>query len=233
MTNHNEDSFQITLPSNSCSKFYPRIRLNSYKTKLCKELDLPTGEWEMALVDKQYPLHWRNLMESTDLAFIDEADPSLRSKDNNFAPIGINIDMSMFDGALIGGTSYDPYFGWNYKRQTCIPSGHYRSIQEVGKMIEKLFRDLMQPELEEVTGKRFAIEYSFDRSKGCLSLHLSVLAVFIFLLLIYTYDYICFSWKSFAPKQWHRLSIPHFVSTPPPKFTTFCSRASLINVRLL
>jgi len=166
MTNPNEDSFQITLPSNSCSKLYPRNRPNSYKTQLCNELDLPTGEWEMALVDIQYPIHWPNLMESTDLAFIVEPDPSLRSKDKNFSPIGINIDMSMFEGALIGGTSYDPYFGWNYKRQTSIPSGHYRSIQEVGKMIENLFRDLMQPELEEVTGKRFAIEYSFDRSTG-------------------------------------------------------------------
>ena len=91
MTNPNEDSFQITLPSNSCSKLYPGNRPNSYKTKLCKELDLPTGEWEMALVDVQFPLHWPNLMEPTDLAFVVEPETSQRPNDKNFEPNGIKI----------------------------------------------------------------------------------------------------------------------------------------------
>ena len=60
----NEDSFQITLPSNSSLSEFPGNKPNSYKTRLQKTLHLELNEWEFALVDVQYPQKYLNLLES-------------------------------------------------------------------------------------------------------------------------------------------------------------------------
>ena len=68
-----EDNLQLTLLSNASAKLYPKNRPNCFTTKLCKSLDFGGCEdWEVALMNIQYPVNWPNVLESSDLAFIVE-----------------------------------------------------------------------------------------------------------------------------------------------------------------
>ena len=55
------DEFQIMLASNVASNAHNKP--NDFETTLAKPLDLP-GEWEVALIDLQYPHNWTNLDKS-------------------------------------------------------------------------------------------------------------------------------------------------------------------------
>ena len=77
-------------------------RPNLSKTKLYKELILSTSandEWEVALVDIQYPQNWPNILETTQLAFIVEIDSEARDNNLLFARRP-SVPMTHFDGAL-------------------------------------------------------------------------------------------------------------------------------------
>lgn len=57
-----KDQFYITLPSNSSMKFFPNNTTARYTTQLPRRIEL-VGEWEVALVEIQYPLTLQNINE--------------------------------------------------------------------------------------------------------------------------------------------------------------------------
>lgn len=70
-----ESSFQITLPSNVSQEIYPSNRANSYKTRLAKPLQLNEDEdWEVSLVDMQFPSACDNIVQDTELIILIGAD---------------------------------------------------------------------------------------------------------------------------------------------------------------
>ena len=74
--------FQITLPSNASTNLFPENRANSYRTKLCKALNLggSDSEWEVALVDIAFPQNWQNILESTEIeVWHEKIDPGLET----------------------------------------------------------------------------------------------------------------------------------------------------------
>ena len=52
-----EQSFQITLPSNSSPRYFPENQANNFQVKLPFPIILH-GEWEVALVDIQFDNYW-------------------------------------------------------------------------------------------------------------------------------------------------------------------------------
>ena len=75
MTHQREENFQITLPSTSSAKLFPANRPQKFRTQLIKRLNLGGGgfgldEWEVALVDIQFPQNWPNVLENTCIGFI-------------------------------------------------------------------------------------------------------------------------------------------------------------------
>jgi hypothetical protein len=52
--------FYLTLPSNSSMSFYPENTLSSFTTRLPNSIDLD-GDWEVGLVEIQYPHNWYNV----------------------------------------------------------------------------------------------------------------------------------------------------------------------------
>ena len=52
--------FYLTLPSNSSMNYYPKNTLTRYTTKLVNAISL-SGDWEVGLVEIQYPHSWFNL----------------------------------------------------------------------------------------------------------------------------------------------------------------------------
>ena len=63
-----EDEIYVTLPSNVSSSIFPDNKPSNYKTQLNVPLELP-GEWEVALVDIQYPHSWPNFKQDCDVHF--------------------------------------------------------------------------------------------------------------------------------------------------------------------
>ena len=53
--------FYVTLPSTSSAQYYPENKLSSYITRLNKPIRL-TGEWEVSLVEMNYPRTWYNVV---------------------------------------------------------------------------------------------------------------------------------------------------------------------------
>ena len=56
--------FTVSLPSDSSADNYPNNTTSSYITKLADDVDLSHGEWEVGLLDIQYPNSWLNVMEN-------------------------------------------------------------------------------------------------------------------------------------------------------------------------
>lgn len=49
--------FYVTLPCNASLSVYPENRISSYTTRLAKTIDLK-GEWQVGLVEIEYPRNW-------------------------------------------------------------------------------------------------------------------------------------------------------------------------------
>ena len=64
-----DDQFQITLPSNSCVTYYPNNKGNSYITHRHSKINLE-GQWEVALMDMQYPFTGQNIQKDIEIGFI-------------------------------------------------------------------------------------------------------------------------------------------------------------------
>ena len=56
--------FTVSLPSDSSKDNYPNNKTSNYRTKLAVDVDLSHGEWEVGLLDIQYPTSWLNVMEN-------------------------------------------------------------------------------------------------------------------------------------------------------------------------
>ena len=55
--------FYLTLPSNSSQEYFPDNTLTHYFTKLPQAIDLKGVDWEVGLVEMQYPHTWYNIQE--------------------------------------------------------------------------------------------------------------------------------------------------------------------------
>ena len=56
------EEFMLTLPSNASAKYFPENTPSCFKVALPKVLELE-GEWEIAIVNIQYPYNWPNYLE--------------------------------------------------------------------------------------------------------------------------------------------------------------------------
>ena len=74
-----ENEFQLTLPSNASITFSPDNKPANYTTTLPSPISLE-GEWEVALIDVQYPHNWMNITKDVYIIFL----INTKNKDNVF-----------------------------------------------------------------------------------------------------------------------------------------------------
>ena len=72
------DEFQVTLPSNSSASYFPNNSPACFTTMLPTNIDLE-GDWEVGLMDIQYPFNWPNSDELL-LTFIFKLSPEAEAK---------------------------------------------------------------------------------------------------------------------------------------------------------
>ena len=95
--------FYLTLPSNSSMDYYKGNSLANFTTQLPNAIDL-TGDWEVGLVEIQYPHNWYNV----------PAEESCRT----------------FRVRCRSGNSEDgPTAGYDF----LIPAGYYHRVQTWGE----------------------------------------------------------------------------------------------------
>ena len=64
-----ENEFQLTLPSKASITFAPDNKPANYTTTLPSPISLE-GEWEVALIDIQYPHNWMNITKDVYIIFL-------------------------------------------------------------------------------------------------------------------------------------------------------------------
>ena len=74
-----ETEFQLTLPNNASITFSPDNKPANYSTTLPSPISLE-GEWEVALIDIQYPHNWLNIAKDVYIIFLIETS----NKDKGF-----------------------------------------------------------------------------------------------------------------------------------------------------
>ena len=58
-----DEGFYLSLPSNSSMEYFEDNKVNNFVTKLPQSIEL-TGNWEVGLVDIQFPVNWTNLTKA-------------------------------------------------------------------------------------------------------------------------------------------------------------------------
>ena len=81
------NGFYLTLPSNSSMSYFPDNTLTNYVTRLPKLFDLK-GEWEVGLVEIQYPHTWYNVPENCNMTISTHNNSETRHVEHFTIPAG-------------------------------------------------------------------------------------------------------------------------------------------------
>lgn len=138
-----QSQFLVTLPSNACDDVYPNNRPGNYKTRLPIPVDL--GEdWEVGLVDVQYPQSWYNFVHTTRviLAIVLGRDAGVVLTPDNTRPYKFP------SGVTPTSPTKDEQFQINFNKfnsgnlfavEAVMRPGHYASVKQVGEALAASF----------------------------------------------------------------------------------------------
>jgi len=130
-----ENEFQLTLPSNASITFSPDNKPANYTTTLPSPISLE-GEWEVALIDIQYPHNWMNITKDVYILFIFDTT----KKETSFRDtlIGVLSDYRIkYEKALVEEFKLLPDKGKKLTNKELfllvarIPKGYYANVGEL------------------------------------------------------------------------------------------------------
>lgn len=139
------NQFQVTLPSNSSREYFPRNRSSDFTTQLAVPLELE-GEWEVAIVDIQYPICWKTIQKDMTVGIVPTAYARMREKKDEFdeaiyktlEPVGFAPSVTF---VIPEGTQLDAQPDYTmtdephcYERFS-LPAGYYKSL---GHLCERI-----------------------------------------------------------------------------------------------
>ncbi len=154
-----ESEFQLTLPSNASITFSPENKPGNYTTTRPSPISLE-GEWEVALIDIQYPDNWMNITKDVCIIFIFDT----KSKETNFRHQLIEalaIYREDYEKELIDEFKLLKDKGQAKKIENdeltilCarIPKGYYANV---GELITTLNQEIQDPFTCHLNGQRSA-----------------------------------------------------------------------------
>ena len=144
------DQFQITLPSNSSLKFFGDNKPNNFTTKLPVRLSME-GQWEVALMDIQYPISGQNVQKDLTIGVVPSIEGKKRKATDAFDRYvywHMTGDRERYpQEPLLQDEPSKTIVNWDvrtglepfaYARFT-VPHGYYRSIKDVITVLNKGF----------------------------------------------------------------------------------------------
>jgi hypothetical protein len=147
-----DQSFLVTLPSNSNMKTHPENEPGSYTVKLASPIKLD-GEWEVALVSVQYTHCWSNLADDILLRFFVIEDRKTNpDKYNNFLEYPLRTPAEDFDMGHILYARLAAKHNQSHSIFKNLPSNmqikhvnmfsqYFSNPQSVGDEISRLFKE--------------------------------------------------------------------------------------------
>ncbi|KAI8488092.1 hypothetical protein Bbelb_342100 [Branchiostoma belcheri] len=84
------NSFYVTLPSDGSMDIFPENTVTNYRTKLAHPIEL-SGEWEVGLVEIQYPHSWRNVREGENTLLSYVVDEKVQGSNREYDIVKIPI----------------------------------------------------------------------------------------------------------------------------------------------
>ncbi|KAI8479492.1 hypothetical protein Bbelb_427530 [Branchiostoma belcheri] len=84
------NSFYVTLPSDGSMDIFPENTVTNYRTKLAHPIEL-SGEWEVGLVEIQYPHSWLNVREGENTLLYYVVDEKVRGGNREYEIVKIPI----------------------------------------------------------------------------------------------------------------------------------------------
>jgi len=140
-----ESEFQLTLPSNASITFSPDNKPANYTTTLPSPISLE-GEWEVALIDIQYPHNWMNIPKDVYILFIFDTT----KKETSFRDtlIGVLSDYRIkYEKALLEEFKLMPDKGRKLTNKELfllvarIPKGYYANVGELITTLNQEIQD--------------------------------------------------------------------------------------------
>ena len=138
-----ENEFQLTLPSNASITFSPDNKPANYTTTPPSPISLE-GEWEVALIDIQYPHNWMNISKDVYIIFLFDTT----KKEKSFRDLlnGVLHDYRLkYEKELSEefklSVDYSKKIKNNELMMLCtrIPKGYYANV---GELISKLNQEI-------------------------------------------------------------------------------------------
>ena len=142
-----ESEFQLTLPSNASITFSPDNKPANYTTTLPSPISLE-GEWEVALIDIQYPHNWMNITKDIYLLLL--LEPTNKNKDFRDA---LNTKLFTYKTKYEANTT-DEYKQLWYNTKVAnkeveilyarLPKGYYANVGELISTLNEEIQDSLR-----------------------------------------------------------------------------------------
>jgi hypothetical protein len=168
--------FSIVLPSNSNMTTHPGNRPDDYLVRLGKAITL-TGDWEVALLNIQYPHNWFDVREKAVIHWVYSKNRIALTDEQIAAKVKLQYE-PQWKACTVSLTDPD----WNYARDfrhTAITlwPGHYTSVQEIGDRVCRLIEDgIKQSDLKQ--NPRIIFSFDFETRSGALHTSMGTLYLF-------------------------------------------------------
>ncbi len=211
MSNIIENEIQLTLPSNVSVELFPKNCVNSYKTKLAKTLELGAdgSDWELAIMDIQYPTSIFNLEHDLEIAvvaqypfmismvgssywrnasFAASDQPEVNKRALEASDKYMKSHQIQFTTSSFALTVLHEYLKSKAQLEipcflhvVTIPKGYYTNVQEILNLISISFHTNVISFLEQELGaKNIALNFIYRTSSRKVSLTASGLGIHIY-----------------------------------------------------
>ena len=170
-----QNKFQLTLPSKSSMSRYPQNSANRYTTKLCRPVNLD-GDWEMALMEVQFPGTWLRLASpECFLVWLWPDDYSVKKKIGNSGEYVLNVFMDSYnpiktDAANLYNTevSYNPFDVSRMRSMFLLQAGPYESPKALFNKINQGLRNILTDGYSDRTEmlNTINLKYKYDKKSN-------------------------------------------------------------------
>lgn len=189
-----KDDFVVVLPSNSNLDTHPKNRPDEYEVRLFRGVDLQ-GDWEVALLNIQYPHNWFDVVEKTTIHWMyTSRRTTMTAQDIAYRlKLGYQVEFKTCVLELLSPDDAD----YRHSANTIWP-GHFSSAQEFGDYISRTIENNLKAAKLRQTP---SVKYSFDFETRAGSFHTSYGTLLMFTSSTYLPDLLGIKADAITPRE--------------------------------
>ena len=162
---NNEVEFQITLPSNSSLKYSPDNKSSNFTTTLPAPITLE-GEWEVALIDLQYPHNWMNIPNDVYILYgilpSKKGTEILKDMDDSFT-----FSLTAYANQIKEELEFSKQVNFLQEKlgkvmAVRLPRGYYNSVKDLVSVVNKGIQEELSRSDDHAKGSLREIDIIYD-----------------------------------------------------------------------